>query len=291
VIVRRYTRRGGAIASHDSDDLEAAIHLRLIARLRAIVEHGHEGVRDLERYIAMLAFNALNDHLRKAFPERARLKNQLRYTLLHDHRLAMWTADDERVGGLREWSGTAPHATHVHIDSPTPTMLQRERLGDAVAAIFERIGGPVALDALVDFTAAIWNVVEVQQSAHTEQPASPAAGTDGGVLGRFEMREYLRALWREIRELRPMQRKALLLNLRSGETTDVISLLVLTGVASYDELAEALDMTANDLAALWNDLPLDDLRIADLLHVTRQQVINLRKSARDRLARRMSRTR
>jgi hypothetical protein len=38
--------------------------------------------------------------------------------------------------------------------------------------------------------------------------------------------------------------------------------------------------------ALWNKLPMDDNGIAAFLRVTRQQVINFRKSAKERLARR-----
>jgi hypothetical protein len=44
------------------------------------------------------------------------------------------------------------------------------------------------------------------------------------------------------------------------------------------------------LSALWDQLPLDDLSIAARLGVTRQQVINLRKAARARLARRTERS-
>jgi len=61
----------------------------------------------------------------------------------------------------------------------------------------------------------------------------------------------------------------------------------LTGVASLRVVAEALEMSAPALAGIWNDLPLDDAAIAGRLGLTRQQVINLRKSARERLARRM----
>jgi hypothetical protein len=46
-------------------------------------------------------------------------------------------------------------------------------------------------------------------------------------------------------------------------------------------------MTKEEFAEIWNHLPLDDNRIAEILNLTRQQVINLRKSARERLARRM----
>ncbi len=45
-------------------------------------------------------------------------------------------------------------------------------------------------------------------------------------------------------------------------------------------------MSAERLARLWNDLPLDDITLAGHLGLTRQQVINLRSDARRRLARR-----
>jgi len=46
-------------------------------------------------------------------------------------------------------------------------------------------------------------------------------------------------------------------------------------------------MTIEALAELWNSLPLDDHAIAARLGITRQQVINLRRAARERLARRL----
>jgi hypothetical protein len=48
-----------------------------------------------------------------------------------------------------------------------------------------------------------------------------------------------------------------------------------------------MGVTTDKLAEIWNDLPLDDLRIASMLGVSRQQVINFRKSARVKLSRRM----
>jgi hypothetical protein len=79
-----------------------------------------------------------------------------------------------------------------------------------------------------------------------------------------------------------------LLNLRDAQGRDVIALLPMTGIASIRQIAEALAMPAHEFAKLWNDLPLEDMTIAQQLGITRQQVINLRKSARERLARRMS---
>jgi len=106
-------------------------------------------------------------------------------------------------------------------------------------------------------------------------------------LVRLEQRADLQQLWREIQLLRPPQRAALLLNLRGDDGRNMVGLFVLIGVAAIDEIAEALAMPVEDLPSLWNDLPLDDLSIAARLGLTRQQVINLRRSARDRLLRRM----
>ena len=103
----------------------------------------------------------------------------------------------------------------------------------------------------------------------------------------FERRTYLVRLWEEIRQLPPRQAAALLLNLRDGQGSNAAALLPLTGIASLREMAAAVGLPPESLAGLWNRLPMEDAALADLLGVTRQQVINLRKSARERLARRM----
>src|SRR5262249_43262179 len=102
-------------------------------------------------------------------------------------------------------------------------------------------------------------------------------------------RTYLGRLWAEIRELPPRQRAALLLNLRDAEGRGMIGLFPLTGTATLGELAAALEMPEPRLRELWDSLPREDEWIATELGVTRRQVINLRKCARERLARRMRR--
>jgi hypothetical protein len=80
-----------------------------------------------------------------------------------------------------------------------------------------------------------------------------------------------------------------LLNLRAESGSNVLALLIVTGVATFDAVAAALEMTPQGLGAIMHELPWDDLTIAKHLSVTRQQVINLRKSARKRLGRRSGR--
>ncbi len=114
----------------------------------------------------------------------------------------------------------------------------------------------------------------------------PAAGI-GDVL---EQRDRLLRVWNEIVKLPARQRAALLLNLRDPEGGAVLQMLPSTGVVAQPRIAAALGMDLDQLTRVWNRLPLDALSIAGLLRVTRQQVINLRKSARARLARRLRMT-
>ncbi len=283
-ILSRFKGFGTGLAPQDVDDLTSTIHLRLVAKLRTL-PGATEPIAVFEKYVATLTYNAVNDHLRRAFPARARLKNRLRYTLTHDRRLALWPVDAVFVAGLSDWLGAAESASDVMLPeaSSSPAMRQGDRIGDALVAIFRATQSPVIFDALVTFTARLWQITE----AEPVDADRSAMATHVNGETHLATREDLRLLWREIQELRPMQRKALLLNLRSSDAVNVASLIVLTGTARFDDVAAVLEMSPEALAAIWYDLPLDDLRIASMLRVTRPQVINLRKAARQRLARRM----
>lgn len=282
VVLSRALRGTRELTREDTDDLSSAIQLRLLERLRRLRTGHCEPIEDLEKYVAALAYNAVNDHLRRRFPERARHKNRLRRLLMDDARLARWHTASGIAAGLREWTGSEDVLTIMTV-TPASAMRDRDSPADALVAIFRATGRPVAFETLVSLTAELWHVVDLSGTVETD--ALPAHAAEAS----FESRELLQMLWTEVQALRPLQRQALLLNLRENETANAIALLTLTGIASFEEVAAAVDMTPDDLAAVWNDLPLDDLRIAARLGVTRQQVINLRKSARERLTRRLKR--
>lgn len=277
-VIDRYAQFD-SVSAEDAEDIVATVALRLVTLLRGGASSGDEAIRDFDSYVSRLTYNALNDHFRRRFPQRTRLKNRLRYALTHDPRLGLWTAGERLVCGLARWQGKAAGG----IPSQLPVaVLQRQqtRPAEALVRLFEAIAGPVVFDALVDLLADVWHVVD-----------APPAGDQGArrsAESAFEWRQFLGSLWSEAMHLRPMQRKALLLNLRDAETSHVLNLFVLTGIASFEAIAEAVELTPRELEAIWHDLPLDDLTIASRLGVTRQQVINLRKSARERLARRLS---
>jgi DNA-directed RNA polymerase specialized sigma24 family protein len=284
----RYLGPRSALQRHDAEDVTADVTLRLLGKLRRARVHPGEAIQDVVKYVSMLAYNAINDHLRLRFPQRTRLKNRLRYVLTHDARFDLWNVAGAQACGLRGWNRSSDPLSSVplEVSAATRVMRDRDRPADALYAMFRATGQPLELQAVVHFTAAIWHVVDL---APVDLDGTAMADPEETVTARMEGREFLRALWREILQLRPMQRKALLLNLRESAAVDATSLLVYTGTARFDDIAAALELSADELAALWDKLPLDDLRIAALLDIERQQVIGLRKAARARLQRRLFR--
>jgi len=104
-------------------------------------------------------------------------------------------------------------------------------------------------------------------------------------LSHLEAQEFLGWHWQEIEALPVSQRKALLFHLEAEE------LMVFTSVADWKTIAHALDLPADAMPSLLRSLPLPDAELAPLLGVSRQGVINLRKSACSRLSRRERRYR
>lgn len=275
---------GPMLRPEDVDDITATVDLRLVERLQRAMVVEEAAVRSFAGFVATLTFRAVYQMLRRLSPERTRLQNSVRYALTRDRRLALWSTPAGIVAGRAEWAGRDPiRQRWPSRADATLAMLDRTSPADAVTAIVDGAGGPFLFADLITLMMDLWGVDDRQSGAARSEPAVALAGP----LPRIESREYLATLWEEIRDLPRPQRVALLLNLREGGHSDALAVLVLLGISSVDQIAAALEMPAERLADLWSALPLDDRTIASMLGVTRQQVINLRKTGRERLARRM----
>jgi hypothetical protein len=162
-------------------------------------------------------------------------------------------------------------------------------LAETVKSIFDYAGGPIEFDELVTAVAAIQGISDqpVEALAEDEDGGFDPATPDPDPAWRVEKKMFLQRLWEELTQLPVNQRAALLLNLKDASGFGCITLFPAIGIATIRQLAAALEFPAERLAELWNDLPIEDARIAELLGLTRQQVINARKSGRERLARRL----
>ena len=284
--------------------MTADVLARVVARL-VDLRSGHdiEPIVNFSGYVAVAAYNGWHHFLRTCFPERARLKNRVRYIASRHPPLATWAdADGRMVCGLRAWHGrprssSAAQRLRGVVDDAGSFARQAglpddwRSAGEASLAVWALTfaGGPVNIDELVQTIGGALGIAEsrqvdagAQRDAQTVMDAIPDSAPSP--LTTLAEREQLQILWSEIQTLPVRQRTALLLNLRDPDGRGVIGLLPLTGTARLRQIAEALEMPPEELARLWRDLPLDDAAIAARLSVTRQQVINFRKCARERLA-------
>lgn len=287
----------------EADDLYQEALLQLLAQLQRFRRQpGGHPIADVRGMAAVIAHRTCSGWMRRQFPERHALKNRLHYLLTRQRGLALWQGEDGRLlAGFAAWQGQkrAVSATRLGELSdveglPAHVRLLKsgrpQELAGALAALFEHLGGPVEFDEMVGALASLLGVRDQPFESlpeHEDVNAFPPTAGDSNPAWQIEKRIFLQRLWAELQQLPPNQRAALLLNLKDSGGFGCITLFPATGVATLRQLADALAMSADDFARLWNELPLEDARIAELLGLTRQQVINARKSGRERLARRL----
>ena len=213
--------------------------------------------------------------------------------LTRNNHLALWHDPHANwVAGLAAWKtqtnrvalGRVDLSDHK-LDEPIRRLLiggRLEEVANALIAVFKNLNRPVQFDQLVSSLAAL-----SPSEAPVENVERRLAATEADPAWRAEKRIFLERLWKEVRRLPRHQRVALLLNLRDAEATDCIMLFPSSGIASIRELGDVLEIPPETFARLWNETPLEDVRIAELLQLTPQQVINARKSARERLTRQL----
>ena len=296
VILHKLRPYRGTQNRHDGEDVQGNAVVKLLSYLRDFTrEPGSRNVGNFRSYVAVIAYNACNEYLRQKYPRRNSLKNQLRYLFTHDPGLALRDADGAPVCQFAEWEegrkvATRPPEMARGVDEGRLSGLAGKPLFEVAAAILRYLNAPVALDDLVAMVAEVKGLKDVAAQADgeegggaLEQLSDPGARVDASV----ERRLRLERLWQEIRGLPLRQRLALLLNLKDEHGASQIEMFPFTGVATIRQLAAALEMSDDDFARLWNELPMEDAAIAARLGLTRQQVINLRKAARQRLGKRM----
>jgi RNA polymerase sigma factor (sigma-70 family) len=287
------------------EDISSDVIVKLVGRLRHCKSSPRDGaITSLRSYVATMAYNASDQYLRQKYPRRFSLKNRLRYIVTHRPGLALWDSEGRDVlCGFSAWrqlrKTSAGSLSNEQFRGDLDEFL-RKRFGersleqvnpaDLVGGVFEFAGAPLEIDGLVTVMAEIWGIRDAQPQSpiegetrgdHTLSSSAPLPDAE------FDRKENLNRVWNEILLLPIRQRTALLLNLRDEQGGTAMSLLPMLRVASIQQIGTALEMKPEEIAELWNELPLDDSKIGEKLGATRQQVANLRKCARERLSRRI----
>lgn len=300
--VIRFKLRFGAGAP-ETEDLKQEALTEVLGELRRCrKEPARYPIADARGLAATITYRTCYRWLRRQSPHRNALRNRLQYALTRKPRLALWPDLMKRLlAGLAAWRGRNDCASAAKLQQLCDDGRLRAVAGrmsggrsltefsEFLEALFASANLPVELDGLVRVTAELLQVRDepIASTSMEEGAEIPALVSQDDVAWQVEKRIFLQRLWEEINQLPLSQRTALLLNLRDANGNGCIALFPALGVASLRQLATVLEMPFEQFAALWNQLPLDDAAIAKLLNLTRQQVINTRKSGRERLARRL----
>ena len=279
----------------EADDLQQDVVLQLVSQLQRFRKlPATHPITDVRGMAAIIAHRTCARWMRRQFPERHALKNRLHYLLTRQRSFALWEDQNGKLlAGFAVWQQqkkTASGARNLADVENLPAQIRKPReLAETVAGIFNYVDGPIEFDELVGAVAVIQGISDqpLESLAEDEDTGFEPSTPEPDPAWRVEKKMFLQRVWEELKQLPLNQRSALLLNLKDASGFGSITLFPATGIASIRQLAAALEMTAERLAELWNDLPIEDARIAELLGLTRQQVINARKSGRERLARRL----
>jgi DNA-directed RNA polymerase specialized sigma24 family protein len=294
--------RCDSIEWQEQEDIAEEVVVQLIRHLSTMRGAGADAFGSFDSYVATAAYNACSNYLRRKYPERSRLRNRLRYILSHHEQLGMWRSGErEWLCGLVSWKNqrqTRGSSARLRQLSSDPRFVNFSNSSQAerevlhlVTSIFDSVGAPVAFDEMVDVVGDIIGM-SAKSSAEPNGPFIENTGeiwskAEAFVTDRIDRQGYLKKVWKEICQLPPEQRAALLLNLKDKDGSDITVIFVTSGVTTISEMADVLDTSIEEFLDMWKKLPLSDEEIAIRLGISVRKVGSLRQAGRRRLCRRM----
>ncbi len=295
-------RGGTGDTDRDVEDLVCDAQAAVLEKLYALHARECLPIRSLRGYVRQVAQNSWHRLLRDRYPRRAALSDRVLYLIGKGIGFARWEgAEGETLAGFEAWAREGKNAL---VSRPLSLLTQSplqaweaaapmygsdtRQLPEIMAALFNWLGHPIEIDLLINSLAVILHVQDAPAASLDDEQQSLFQPADSVSTEReAESRLFLQSVWREMGSLSLAERMALLLNLRDTEGRGIIALFPITGIAALTDIAALLEMPPAKLAALWEKLPLDDNSIAQMQGVTRQFVINRRKEAHRKLARKI----
>jgi hypothetical protein len=240
-------------------------------------------------YVAVTTYHACSQYWRDSNPMRNRIKNRLLYLLTHSDEFAMWKMGVNQICGFREWKNRQDVIDNQAVERLLLRGIRAKGKLERLKAVFLELNGPVRLNDLITLMMDIEGLKNTEENlliSHEEENLL-SNENQPSIVDELEQREFLKNLWNEIQELSEKQRLALLFSLRDENGGAILHFFPSLGIVSVTQLGAIFNMNKEQFGEIWKELPLDDIRISSILGITRQQVINLRKCARERLSRRL----
>ena len=145
----------------EADDLQQDVVLQLVSQLQRFRRlPGAHPITDVRGMAAVIAHRTCARWMRRQFPERHALKNRLHYLLTRQRGFALWDDDNGKpLAGFAVWQQQKKASTAARnladIENLPAHIRAPKELAEAVASIFNYVGGPIEFDELVSGVAAI----------------------------------------------------------------------------------------------------------------------------------------
>src|SRR5215510_9418107 len=155
----------------EADDIHQEVVLQLLTQLQRFrkLPDDHP-ITDLRGMAAVIAHRACSRWMRRQFPERHALKNRLHYLLTRQRGFALWQDEDKKlIAGFGAWQGQRkPENPRLLVELSDNERLienvrllesgKRQKSSNALAAIFDHLGGPIEFDELVSCVASLLQI-------------------------------------------------------------------------------------------------------------------------------------
>jgi len=278
------------------EDAVADVVLKILNALHAFKSKPIErAITNFRGFVATTAYRMVADQLREHHRERANHAQKIRRLFASINSLAIWKdSSNTTICGRTKWQVaktngfTYPSRDELLsvADQLRATMPGRST-AELILLLLDQIEKPVQFGDLVGLTFACQ-----RKDTHRLVGESTELGLRDGLCAVsenpsvvLEARLLLDRLFSEIQKLRPVQRKALLLNM-SDSQGDGIQWFLFANIATEEQMAALLEVSVGEFRQLLEHLPMTDKEIGRQIGIDAVKVANIRKAVRDRLERR-----
>ena len=286
--------------NQDAEDLYQEAMMRVVQVLHQLHPSSGNDIENFDLYVSRIAANTCRDFLRAKSPARTRLKDGLRHLLKRHKDLVSWEHDGEKLCGFAPWRNSGKSAfsdqslqdLETKLDSFQSLHFADEDVrlapvSQIVAELFHWIGGPVEIDVLARMIAYLRDIKD-QQIESLDDP-SPArwdvyfiSSAQSGE-SHLEANELLARLWQAVIQLPAEQRDAFALSFEDEAGQDLFTVLRTAEIVNWDELAQGMGRSVQEVAWLRVRMPMDGASVADELRASRENVYKWRFRAIRRL--------
>jgi RNA polymerase sigma factor (sigma-70 family) len=275
--------------NQDAEDLYQEALTRVIQVLNQLRSSSTvTNIENFEGYVSRVASNICMDFLREKSPARTRLKDTVRDLFRRQGDLVSWEYEGEILCGLAAWRNTGKSQFSDQDTRELEAKLETFRsvrfadedvraapLSQILAELFDWIGGPVDIDALVRMVAYLLDIKDQQIASFDDMATRWDAYFKSNIQSgesHVQTNELLARLWHAITRLPAEQRDAFAFGFEDEAGQDLFTVLLGAGIVTWNELAEGMQRSVEDVATLRMQMPMDGTTAADVLGAERKNV-------------------